>query len=416
MDKKRQSCFCQYVQALISVPQAESLIHSSLETMNTESIPLAQAQGRYLREDIFADRDLPPFDRVMMDGIAIRFSSWQELNRAFAIEGIQAAGTAALSLKNSDHCIEVMTGCVLPEGCDCVVPIEQITITDQVAHIQVCASLRHGQHIHCQGSDTVEGTNLLQAGIQLQAPELSIAASCGMTTLQVSKLPRILIISTGDEVVEPHETPLPHQIRRSHSTALHASITGMKLGIVTDIHIADEQKTLQAAIEDSLLNFDIIVMTGGVSRGKYDYVAPILEQICGSPLFHGIAQRPGKPFAYWRQTGKQAGAASPPIFALPGNPVSVLACAARYLIPALYQMATGQKFTPSQLRASGSFKCPSHFTGLIPSEIINGKINLQPPSNSGNFLALAGTQGVAEIKGDLAGEALLNELVNFYPW
>ena len=433
------------MQNLISVTQAENIIRQHLTTAAVEIVPLSKAQGRYLREDILADRPLPPFDRVMMDGIAIAHASFASGNTRFPITGTQAAGTPALTLENADSCIEVMTGCVLPHGCDCIIPIEQIDLSENTASLHSDASPQAQQHIHSAGSDTAAGEILLNSGQVLNAAELAIAASCGATDLKVSALPRILIITTGDELVAPEVTPLPHQIRRSHATALEALITGMKLGKVDSLHIADDPLALKDTITEALPAHDILIFTGGISKGKYDYVAPVLTELLGSPHFHGIAQRPGKPMAFWthkpnndpttraddgaaegREKCKRAiandGAAEGReeckrlIFAHPGNPVSVMACAARYLIPSLVEILSGRSPTPQQLPATGSFHCPSHFTGLVPCRINNGRIQLVPPSNSGNFLALAATDGIAQLPGELTGKELLNEPASFYPW
>lgn len=398
------------MQNLISVTQAENIICQHLTTAAVEIVPLSKAQGRYLREDILADRPLPPFDRVMMDGIAIAHASFASGNARFPITGTQAAGTPALTLENADSCIEVMTGCVLPHGCDCIIPIEQIDLSENTASLHSDASPQAKQHIHSAGSDTAAGEILLNSGQVLNAAELAIAASCGAADLKVSALPRILIITTGDELVAPEVTPLPHQLRRSHATALEALITGMKLGKVDSIHIADDPLALKETITEALPAHDILIFTGGISKGKYDYVAPVLTELLGSPHFHGIAQRPGKPMAFWKNSN------SPLVFAHPGNPVSVMACAARYLIPSLVEILSGRSPTPQQIPATGSFHCPSHFTGLVPCRINNGRIQLVPPSNSGNFLALAATDGIAQLPGELTGKELLNEPASFYPW
>ena len=398
------------MQNLISVTQAENIIRQHLTTAAVEIVPLSKAQGRYLREDILADRPLPPFDRVMMDGIAIAHASFTSGNTHFPITGTQAAGTPALTLENADSCIEVMTGCVLPHGCDCIIPIEHIDLSENTASLHSDASPQAKQHIHSAGSDTAAGEILLSSGQVLNAAELAIAASCGATHLKVSALPRILIITTGDELVAPEATPLPHQIRRSHATALEALITGMKLGKVDNIHIADDPVALKETITEALPAHDILILTGGISKGKYDYVAPVLTELLGSPHFHGIAQRPGKPMAFWKNPN------SPLVFAHPGNPVSVMACAARYLIPCLVEILSGRSPNPQQLPATGSFHCPSHFTGLVPCRINNGRIQLVPPSNSGNFLALTATDGIAQLPGELTGKELLNEPASFYPW
>jgi molybdopterin molybdotransferase len=398
------------MQALITVEEADIIIRQHLTTAPVETIPLAEAQGRYLREDIVADRPMPPFDRVMMDGIAIKHSAYSTGKRTFPIAATQAAGAPAIELTDENSCIEVMTGCVIPKGCDCVIPVELIDVSENTVQLKEEATPKHHQHIHFTGSDTPQGQTLLTSGQQLQAPELTIAASCGATMLQVSALPRILIISTGDEVVAPDASPLPHQIRRSHATALHAAITGMHLGTVTAQHVPDDPDALHETLSKALTSHDILVITGGVSRGKYDYVAPVLKGLLGDPQFHGVAQRPGKPLAFWKNKN------SPPVFALPGNPVSVMACAARYLFPALTEIASGSPPPQTTLPATGTFNCPPHFTGLIPCKINNGRIQLIPLSNSGNFLSLVGSHGIAELPGNLTRKNLLNEPATFYPW
>jgi len=398
------------VQNLISVSEAEGIIRQHLSAAAVEIIPLATAQGRYLRKDILADRPLPPFDRVMMDGIAIAHASLASGKTSFKISGTQAAGTPALSLEDPNSCIEVMTGCTLPQGCDCVIPVEQIDRSDIAVTLHPNAKPQIGQHIHPAGSDTAAGEVLLKSGLQLGAAELTIAASVGATKLQVSALPRILIITTGDELVAPEDTPLAHQIRRSHDTTLTALINGMHLGIVESQHVSDDPQALRQIVSDALMHYDVLIMTGGISRGKYDYVAPVLTELLGEPHFHGIAQRPGKPMAFWKNPN------SPLVFAQPGNPVSVMACTARYVLPALEEILSNSPAPDTSLPATGSFHCPAHFTGLVPCQLKNGRLHLQTPSNSGNFLALAGTDGIAQLGGELAGKELLNEPASFYPW
>ena len=399
------------MQHLITVNEAAEIIHSNLpQSTQTESTPLSEAYGRYLSEPITADRPLPPFDRVMMDGIAIRHSVWTLGKRNFPVAATQAAGAPPIDHNDVNSCIEVMTGGVLPNGCDCVIPVEEIEMREQTAHIRDGYTPQSSQHIHRTGSDTTEGEILLPAGQCLHAPELAIAASCGAISLLVTALPRITLISTGDELVAPEETPLTHQIRRSHATALHASISSRKLGNINECHVPDDPNLLKEALQKALQESDIIVLTGGVSRGKYDYVAPVLKELLGEPQFHGIAQRPGKPMAFW------ANGQHPPVFALPGNPVSVMACAARYLFPAIMHMLKGSRTKPDTLPAHGSFNCPPHFTGLISCRMENGTLHLLPPTNSGNFLSLAGTHGIAELPGKLTRTELTDSPANFYPW
>lgn len=398
------------MQSLIQVAEAESIILDSLPNLPAETVKLPDAVGRVLREDLEADRDLPPFDRVMMDGVAISYAAYARGKRDFLIESTQAAGEEVKKLTTSDNCIEVMTGCPLPLGCDCVVPVEQIEKRGEIVSLLEHTELNAHQHIHPSGSDAAQNTMLVSTGETLCAPELAIAASCGYAQLQASMLPNILCVSTGDELVGVHENPLPHQIRRSHASALSASITQNHLGKASDAHMLDNEVTLREFLAEkiqSMHHYDVIVLTGGISKGKYDYVAPVMKELLGEAKFHGVAQRPGKPFAFWSKEN------APPVFALPGNPVSVMACAARYLFPALRKMR-GEKWSPCLMPLAKSFGWQPPLTGLIASNLMNGKLYPCPPRNSGDYTALAGTHGVCEIPS--ASQQEEGQVVAFYPW
>lgn len=387
---------------LISTGEAEGIILSSSQRASTEFIPLADAGRRILRQSILADRDCPPFHRVMMDGIALSHSHLQTNTSSIKIniEGIQAAGTAQTSLQSLTSAIEVMTGAPLPEGTDCVIPVEQYDIQEGKAVLHNGYLPDKNQFIHHQGSDSKQGSPLLSSGLVLGPAELGIAASVGITQLEVSALPKLTILTTGDEVIDPKQTPLPHQIRRSHPSVLTELLISNKLAITTHQHLPDDLSVIHDHIQTSLEHSDILVLTGGVSKGKYDYVAPALRQILGDPLFHGVAQRPGKPFAYWRNESKQ-------VFALPGNPVSVLATATRYLLPALQQYL-GAPTRKTKLPLAQEVEWDSPLTGLIASTIVNGKIHLKPPANSGDYTALAGITGFTELSADTQGAKTLS--------
>ena len=388
---------------LISIQQAEELITTHLPDLAQETVPLAEAHGRVLKEAIKADRPIPPYDRAMMDGIAISYQSFADGVRDFPITGTQAAGQPALQLENAAHCIEVMTGAMTPKGSDCVIKVEDIDVKDNVASLKPSCTASLGQHIHPLGSDQQENSILVPDGSYLGSAEVAIAASVGQTELSVIKQPRILLITTGDEVISPEEIPLQHQIRRSHSAAICGSIHNHRLGKITHTHVPDTAEALEESLRDGLGKYDIILLTGGISMGKFDYVAPVMESLVGSPLFHGIAQRPGKPFAFWP--------GSTPVFALPGNPVSVMACLARYILPALRKMG-GLQWQPQTLLLAKNTTWNAPFPGLVASHITKNQLHAAPPRNSGDYSALAGAQGICELPSTSpAGTPL-----RFYPW
>ena len=389
---------------LITVAQASELILNSPLRSTTASVPLECAHGRILREPIHADRPLPPFDRVMMDGIAISrnhqtaslHSSPSDLSLSststpspIPIEATQAAGAPQITLENPHAGIEVMTGAPLPKHTDCVIPVEHYQLKDGNAYLTSEATFHHYQSVHPMGSDCQQAATLLEAGTYLRAPELGIAASVGATALSVSKLPRLTILSTGDEVIPPSETPRPEQIRQSHPTVLTQLLQTHQLAAPQHQHLPDRQVDIEEAIKEQLESTDFIVLTGGISKGKFDYVAPALRKLCGEPLFHGVQQRPGKPFAYWRHNNTQ-------IFALPGNPVSVLATTARYLLPALTQYLGGPQRQFS-LPLQSDRHWPSPFTGLLPSRLHNHELFVETKFNSGDYISLRGIDGFTEI-------------------
>lgn len=379
---------------------------TAITQIASEEIALSKSNGRILRKQLLADRAIPPFDRVMMDGIALDSRVWNTDQRAFPVCAIQPAGSPAKTLKSSGHCIEVMTGAILPNGCDCVVKIEDVDIRDGVAHIQDSAQPKSGMFIHRYGSDLAQGCCILKTGQQLGPAELAIAASCGATTLEVSNIPSVHLITTGDEVIAPHLTPEPYQIRSSHPSAVIASIESQQLGNVVHHHLSDDQNLAEEQIARSLAAADVIVLTGGVSKGKFDYVAPALNKLIGTPLFHGVSQRPGKPFAFF--------AAPTPVFALPGNPVSVMACLARYLLPALRKIQ-GLPAAEQPLPLAEPISLTSDISCMIACRMSNGRIHPAQPNNSGDYRALSNCHGVAQLN-PTQSTFDEGELLTFYPW
>lgn len=378
-------------------------ISTSLPELGTEIVSLDQAFGRVLRGDITADRAIPPFDRAMMDGIAI--STRLGLSE-FTVSGVQAAGSPALTLGSPELCFEVMTGAVVPNGCDCVVPIEQVKIENDIARLDSSCSPKPGDFIHPEGSDHKSGDTLVEAGIVMGAAELAIAASCGATQLEVSRLPKVHLITTGDEVVSPAESPEIYQIRGSHPSAIISTLNSQNLAEVTHSHLTDDEAICSKALKHSLETADVLVLTGGVSKGKFDYIAPLLRELSGEAVFHGVAQRPGKPLGYF--------ADKIPVFALPGNPLSVMACMARYLLPALKQMLC----MPSGVQAlplAESVSPHPHLTQLLGARIENGKLYPASPNNSGDYAALLGCHGVVELAPANTSE-VGDQHFRFYPW
>lgn len=377
---------------MLSPSQADELIAQHLTCLPIESLPLAQCAGAVLRENIYAERDQPPFDRVTMDGIALDSRGARRLR----IQAMQAAGDPPLTLTGRDHCIEVMTGTALPVGCDAVVPVERITVRDGEAELAPDLSVEPDQNVHRRGSDTRQGNLLLAAGTRLGPPEIAIAAGAGMARIRVSSQPMLAVISTGNELIEPGEPILPHQIRRSNAYAIAAALRLHGFQRVADDHIADDVAELRRRLKFHLETHDVLVLSGGVSMGKLDLVPRVLEELGVRCVFHKVAQRPGKPLWFGIAS---SGAA---VLGLPGNPVSTAVCVSRYVLPAL---AASQGQTPSgpermALGAPATVKPPLTVFLPVRIEIDDwGRSWAMPaPTNgSGDFTALAGTDGFVEL-------------------
>jgi molybdopterin molybdotransferase len=380
---------------MLNPAQAETLIGEQLACLPIESLPLVQCAGAVLRENIYAERDQPPFDRVAMDGIALKSSALRGGAKRLRIQAVQAAGDVPLTLGSSDACIEVMTGASLPAECDAVVPVEQITTHDGVAELQA-ASVEPWQNVHRRGSDSRQGALLLTAGTRLSAPEIAIAASAGMARIRVSAQPAIVVISTGNELIEPGDAILPHQVRRSNVYAVAAGLRRHGFIRVADDHLADDAEELKRRLKFHLDTHDVLVLSGGVSMGRFDLVPRALEELGVRQVFHKVSQRPGKPL-WFGVAG--SGAA---IFALPGNPVSTLVCLSRYVTPALY-VAMGEAARPvERIALGGPVKVDPPLAYFLPVHIEPDDWGRpwampRPTNGSGDFTSLAGTDGFVEL-------------------
>lgn len=364
--------------SLITVEQADRLIRRAMKPAPTVTVPLADAVGEILREPLRADRPMPPFDRVTMDGIALSFATWQRGCREFRIEGIQAAGQPPQRRRSPVGCLEVMTGAVLPHGCDCVVPVEELEVRS--GWVRVTGNVIRGQCIHQAGSDARRSKLLVPAGVVLDGPSIAVAASIGKTHLRVAQRPTIAIVSTGDELVEVGERPLPHQIRRSNAPALAASLRLHGFHNVTLAHAPDELRRLERVLRRAL-TADVVVLTGGVSKGRFDFVPGVLKKLGVRQVFHRVRQRPGKPLWFGVAHGGKL------VFGLPGNPVSCLVCLHRYLFSSVeldlakpikrgaltvFQPVRGD--TPVAMNTSGDFADLARSDGFVEVPEGNGYV------------------------------------------
>lgn len=380
---------------MTEVAEAESAILERMPQRPAEEAPTAAAAGRILAETVHAERDQPPFDRVTMDGIAIRFRDWESGMRRFEIAATQAAG-AAPTVCGPGRCIEIMTGAMLPEGADTIIPVERIELVDGAALVASDAAVEAGQFIHRRGSDRRAGDVVLEPGLRLGPAEIAVLASAGRSRVAVAALARVAVISTGDELVDLDEPIAPFQIRSCNDLAVAASLEGAGLARATRARLKDDRDRILAAVRTLHAENDAVILSGGVSMGQFDFVPDVLEALGCEPVFHRINQKPGRPMWFgMSRDGK-------PIFALPGNPVSTLLCATRYVLPAFRQAAGLPPGAPEWVSLADDVRSPQGLTYFVPVKLSwseNGVETAKPrPTNtSGDFATLANTDGFVEL-------------------
>ena len=296
------------------------------------------------------------------------------------------------------HCWQIMTGSVMPPDCDTIVPYEEITLSEETASVNEEAVA--GQFIHREGSDAQKGDLILSKDTRIEPGHIGMMASLGADHVKVSLVPKVVILTTGDELIPITECPLPHQLRQSNGITLLSAVQKWGPSEVSWTHLPDDLAATTEGIATALETADLLLLSGGISKGRKDYVRPALESLRGKPSFHGVAQRPGKPLAFW-----------PSVVALPGNPNSTLTTFQRYVVPLLNAMVSLPSPQPITLPLSQPQKRHPFLTQLLPMKLNpSGKALILSPQNSGDFVTpLTGTHWI-EIS---AGEDEANEGIIF---
>ncbi|MES2268711.1 MAG: molybdopterin molybdotransferase MoeA [Bacteroidota bacterium] len=379
---------------MITVKEAEEIILAQTKDYGTETVTFEQALGRVLAEDIKADRDLPPYNRVTMDGIAISYQAIEQGVSTFKIKATQSAGEQPIDINEIDECIEIMTGAAISASVDTIVRYEDLEIKNGTATLLV-NGIKQGQNIHQKGKDKKRGEVVAFARQLITPAIISLAASVGKAQLLVKKLPKVVIISSGDELVDVGDTPLDYQIRRSNNYMVKAVLK--QHGLETDmLHIPDDPEVTKQQIAYCLQNYDVILLSGGVSMGKFDYIPQALQDKEVKKLFHKVQQRPGKPFWFGRHNNGVL------VFAFPGNPVATFMCLQRYFLlwlnatlglpakaPIYAQLATDHTFLPP-LKYFLQVKLNFTEQGVLLATPIEG-------NGSGDFANLADADAFMEL-------------------
>lgn len=371
---------------LTTVNEALKIVLNNSVNFGIEEVDFINSVGRVLKENILADRDFPPFNRVSMDGIAIAEEAFNIGIRHFKIEGIQAAGSPQLTLQNPNNCIEAMTGAMLPKNTDIVIQYELLDIKDGIATVNLDA-VRSFQNIHKKGLDRAKNDVLIPKNTLISPAEIGVFATVGKSKIKVAKQPKVMIVSTGNELVEVSETPAEYQIRRSNVYTLVSLLEKLHIKAAT-AHILDDKKTLETKIASFLNEYDVLLFSGAVSKGKFDFIPEVLDNLEVEKLFHKVKQRPGKPFWFGKKeistplnhhTNKI-------VFAFPGNPVSTFVSCLKYFYPWYYK-SVGLNFENKQeaiLSEDFYFKPNLTYFLQVKLQQKEGKLIANPISGKGS--------------------------------
>ena len=383
---------------MLTTAEALEAVFAATPAFPADSVDAAEATGRILRQIVRAERSQPPFDRVMMDGIAIAWSDYDSGQRSFPIQAMQAAGDAVLSLE-SGQCIEIMTGASLPLNANCIIPVEQISVADNSAAIDADYEVKKDRFVHPHGSDFAKGAHLLTPGKRISPMDIAIIASCGETEVDVAADPVIRVISTGNELVAAGQAIEPQQIRMSNGPAVLSLLESHGYRRTEHDHIVDDIDALRERLSSHLAEANVIVLSGGVSMGKADYVPQVLADLGVQTVFHKVSQRPGKPLWFGKGPGDQL------VFALPGNPVSALVCCRQYVIPALDKASGATEKPPEFAAIASNVSFKPALTCFQPVKLMSnaaGQTLALPvkTNTSGDFAALSATDGYVELAKD----------------
>ena len=379
--------------------------------MAAESVPLSESITRILREDIFADADSPPFDKAIRDGFAVRFEDLTQPPATLSVIGESRAGLASGVTVQRGQCCEIMTGAPLPAGANAVAMVEHTERVSPVS-VRILRPARENEGLLRLGAESRKGQQVLHAGRRISLADIGLLASSGKSTVMVSRKPRAAIVATGDELVEVQETPGPSQIRNSNSYTIQAQVAEagaepVPLGIAGD-NLEDLRAKIRAGLEH-----DILLVSGGVSMGKYDLVENVFAEFGVEVLFDKIAMKPGKPTVFGHRGQAY-------VFGLPGNPISTIVSFHMFVRPLILFLLKADNTKPKILEAKleAPARCDPQRASLLPAlvrfEAGQYRIQTAPWKGSSDLLGLSRANGLILIP-QREGSLEPGESVQFLP-
>lgn len=356
---------------MISVAEAKKIIDQHIDTLPSIIKKMEEVVGDVLADDIFSPVQVPSFYQSSMDGYAIRL---RDIDKKLGIEDELPAGSSKLLELSENACIKVFTGGPIPVGADIVIKKEWVQVTDNCIQINA-GSVELGANIRLPGSDIKKGVLALKKGTVITPMHIGYLASMGITALKVTRKPRVGIIITGNELVQPGNELLPGQVYESNSFALKACLQKQLIQTINLYHVKDNLEATQQTIATALLENDMVLITGGVSVGEYDFVAGACIQQGVQKLFHGVKQKPGKPLFF----GKKGTVL---VFGLPGNPSSVLSCYQQYVLPSLHTLTGRTQLDNSYATLELPFEKKSLLTLFLKGYYESGTVQILPAQAS----------------------------------
>ena len=357
--------------AVLEFPVARQLViekvSAQIPTLQIELVSLLEASGRVLAEPIFADRDYPPLDRSTRDGFAIISSC---LPGTFQVIGEVQAGSQFVGEVGPGQAVEIMTGAPVPAGADQVVMVEHVELDGGV--IRTTRPAAPGEFINHRGTEIKKSQPVLALGSRLNYASVAALATVGLDKVRVFRKPRVAILATGDEIVGVTEQPAPHQIRNSNSYSIAAQV--IRAGGIPHIFpvVGDSIEKTREAITEGL-RYDYLLLSGGVSAGKYDFVEPVMAKLGAEFFFDGVLIQPGKPLVFGKVDDKF-------FFGLPGNPASTMVTFELFARPAL-ELLSGQNGTylPSvEAELTKPFRHKKGLTRFLPACLSSGEAKVTP--------------------------------------
>lgn len=390
----------------VTVTEAKTILKSQKIRANSVFVPLLKSLGKFTASPILAPMDVPSFDNSGMDGYAIAWDDSGEGREV--VETIQAGATPDFRLEKG-KAVRIFTGAPVPIGADTVIQQEEIDRTGKMIFFDSKKFFR-GVNVRKKGAQCKVGWEVVPKGTKITPGTIGLLASLGIHEVEVFPSPSIAIILTGDEIIDLGNDLQPGQIFNANGPALEAYLDRIGICQVQTFKVKDEANDVMQVIAEALETADFVLLTGGISVGDYDFVKGGLEQNGVEQLFYKIRQRPGKPLFVGKKGEKL-------IFALPGNPASVLSCFIQYVKPCLLEwMGNPEAWNSSVLLPmEKDFDKKVPLTFFLKAKIESGKVHLLPGQESFNLLPFGVADGLVEIPQE-SEHIEEGSLVAFYPW